>query len=277
MTTRYFAPTDVSQAVVIRAEHGAVPVAGGTVALAIDQRPPHDDRPVLDLSRTGTARYERIGDTVHLGATVTYRTVLDADAIAPLVPLLPRMASGVTGGPQLRNRATIGGSACFANPASEAPACLVALDAVMVILGPDGTRRVPAQEFFLGPFSTAVGPDELLVDMEIPVGDRPVATGYVKIKVSESSWPLATAAVVAGTETTRIAVGATTVRPLLIEVPGTPRDVVDSELRDLVAEWGRAVGWWSDELGSARYRERIAGAAATKALSEAVEDQEGVR
>lgn len=270
MAAPYFSPATIAEAAGLRARHGAVPIAGGTVALAVDQRPLHAAWPVLDLSRTGTDRYERDGDAAMLGATATYRTVMDASELRSAVPLLPLMASGVTGGPQLRNRATLGGSACFANPASEAPACLVALDASMIVVGVSGERRIPIQDFFRGPFRTALGADELLAAIAIPVSVPPVATGYVKIKVSESSWPLATAAVVATGRTTRIAVGATSGVPLCIEVPGMPGDLESGAVGELVRRAGDDVGWWGDELGPSDYRRRIAAAAAAKALSRAV-------
>lgn len=272
---RYFAPGSIAEAVAIRSEVPVEPVAGGTIALAVDHRSIHSDGAVMDLSRLGIDGYERQGDVVRLGAMGTYRTILDRTELRPAVPLLPRMASGVTGGPQLRNRATFGGSVCFANPASEAPACSVALDATMVVASPGGDRRIAATDFFRGPFDTVVGPDELLVALEIPVSQAVLATGYLKLKISESSWPLATAAAVVTGAGTRLAVGAVAGVPLLIELPADPRDVAEADVRDQVTRSGRDAGWWGDELASASYRSRVAHAVAWRALRQAVDGLEG--
>lgn len=272
---RYFAPESVAEAVGIRSAAPVEPVAGGTIALAVDHRSIHSDRAVMDLSRLGIDGYERRGDVVHLGAMGTYRTILDRTELGAAVPLLPRMASGVTGGPQLRNRATFGGSVCFANPASEAPACSVALDATMVVASPGGDRRVAAIDFFRGPFDSVVGPDELLVTIEIPVSQAVLSAGYLKLKISESSWPLATAAAVVTETGTRLAVGAVAGVPLLIELPADPRDVAEADVREQVARSGQDAGWWGDELASASYRSRVAHAVAWRALRQAVDELEG--
>lgn len=272
---RYFAPESIEEAVAVRSEVPVEPVAGGTVALAVDRRSIHSNGAVMDLSRLRIDGYERQGDVVRLGAMGTYRTILDRTELRAAVPLLPRMAGGVTGGPQLRNRATFGGSVCFANPASEAPACSVALDATMVVASPGGDHRIAATDFFRGPFDTAVGPDELLVALEIPVSQAVLAAGYLKLKISESSWPLATAAAVVTGTGTRLAVGAVAGVPLLIELPADPRDVAETDVREQVTRSGQDAGWWGDELASASYRSRVAHVVAWRALRQAIDGLEG--
>lgn len=267
---QYFAPESIAEALQIRSRMAVEPIAGGTIALAVDRRAMHSDHAVMDLTRLGLDSYERDGETVRLGSMVTYRTILDRTDLRDTVPLLARMASGVTGGPQLRNRATFGGSLCFANPASEAPACAVALDATTVIASPMGERRVPAADFLLGPFRTALRSDELLVAVDIPVRNSVLASGYLKIKISESSWPLATAAAVATDAGTRLAVGAVAGVPLLIELPADPKDVDEADVRHEVVRLGEDSGWWGDELASASYRSQIAHVAAWRALRQVV-------
>jgi carbon-monoxide dehydrogenase medium subunit len=71
--------------------------------------------------------------------------------------------------PAIRNRGTIGGSLAHADPASELPACMVALDATIIVRGPRGERRIPASEFFTSIYETALSPQELLVAVELPV------------------------------------------------------------------------------------------------------------
>jgi carbon-monoxide dehydrogenase medium subunit len=74
--------------------------------------------------------------------------------------------------PAIRNRGTIGGSLAQADPASELPACMVALNATIVIIGPAGERRVPAKGFFTGIYDTVLSPQELLVAVELPVARK---------------------------------------------------------------------------------------------------------
>jgi len=271
---RYFAPESIAEALEIRSQMSVEPIAGGTIALAVDRRAMHSEHAVLDLSRLGLDGYERDGEVVRLGAMATYRTILDRTELRDTVPLLVRMASGVTGGPQLRNRGTFGGSLCFANPASEAPACAVALDATMLIASPKGERRVSAGDFLLGPYRTVLGLDELLVAIEIPVHRPVLSSGYLKIKISESSWPLATAAAVVTEAGTRLAVGAVAGVPLLIELPADAKDVSEADVRDRVARLGEDAGWWGDELASASYRAQIAHVAAWRVLRQAVVGRE---
>jgi len=74
--------------------------------------------------------------------------------------------------PAIRNRGTIGGSLAHADPASELPACMVALKATIIARGPAGERRIPAAEFFTGIYETALSPQELLMAAEMPIAPR---------------------------------------------------------------------------------------------------------
>jgi carbon-monoxide dehydrogenase medium subunit len=85
---------------------------------------------------------------------------------------LLRDAIGHVGHPAIRNRGTIGGSLAHADPASELPACMVALGATMVARGPGGERRIAAERFFTGIYETALSPQELLVAIELPAARK---------------------------------------------------------------------------------------------------------
>ena len=96
--------------------------------------------------------------------------------LAADVPLLAH-AAGEVGDPQVRHRGTIGGSVAHGDPASDLPATLLALDATFVIRGADGTRSVPAAEFFRGFFETAIEPGELLTEIQVPEAGHAVGAG----------------------------------------------------------------------------------------------------
>ncbi|MFW6088951.1 MAG: FAD binding domain-containing protein, partial [Gemmatimonadota bacterium] len=101
-----------------------------------------------------------------IGAMTRQRTVERSEVVGARAPLISE-AMTLVAHPQIRNRGTFGGSLAHADPAAELPAVMLALDAVFVSCGPDGTRRVPARDFYVGLFETALARDELLVEVEI--------------------------------------------------------------------------------------------------------------
>ncbi|WP_214364568.1 FAD binding domain-containing protein [Pseudonocardia sp. H11422] len=116
----------------------------------------------------------RDGDWLSIGALTRSRAVEKSAAVRDAAPLLSE-AMGFVGHATIRNRGTIGGSVAHADPAAEAPAVLCALDAELVITGPAGARTVGANDFFHGFLTTAVGPDEMLTEIRVPV--LPAGTG----------------------------------------------------------------------------------------------------
>ena len=109
------------------------------------------------------------GNTLRIGALTRHADLLRAPEIAHHAPLLAEAVSHVAH-PAIRNRGTLGGSLAHADPASELPACMLVLDAVIVIRSRTGERRMAAADFFRGIFQTALSADELLVAIEIPIG-----------------------------------------------------------------------------------------------------------
>ena len=109
------------------------------------------------------------GNTLRIGALTRHADLLRASEIADHAPLLAEAVLHVAH-PAIRNRGTLGGSLAHADPASELPACMLVLDAVIVIRSRTGERRMAAADFFRGIFQTALSADELLVAIEIPIG-----------------------------------------------------------------------------------------------------------
>jgi len=103
-----------------------------------------------------------------IGALTRHVDLLNSPEIAAHSPLLADAVTHVAH-PAIRNRGTIGGSLAHADPASELPACMVALAATIIVRGPGGVRRIAAKEFFTGIYETALAPQELLVAVELPV------------------------------------------------------------------------------------------------------------
>ena len=109
------------------------------------------------------------GDVLRIGALMRHAELLRSSEIATHAPLLTEAIVHVAH-PAIRNKGTIGGSLAHADPASELPACMVALNATIIIRGRAGERRIPAEEFFTGIYETALSSQELLVAVELPVG-----------------------------------------------------------------------------------------------------------
>jgi carbon-monoxide dehydrogenase medium subunit len=110
-------------------------------------------------------------DVLSIGALTRHADLLKSPEIAAHAPLLTDAIAHVAH-PAIRNRGTIGGSLAHADPASELPACMVALDATIIVRGPHGERRVAAKEFFTGIYETVLSPQELLVAVEVPVARK---------------------------------------------------------------------------------------------------------
>ena len=106
-----------------------------------------------------------------IGALTRHVDLLKSSEIAAHAPLLADAVTYVAH-PAIRNRGTIGGSLAHADPASELPACMVALSATIIVRGPAGERRIAAEQFFTGIYETALSPQELLVAVELPVAPK---------------------------------------------------------------------------------------------------------
>jgi carbon-monoxide dehydrogenase medium subunit len=111
------------------------------------------------------------GDTVRIGALTRHVDLLRSPEISAHAPLLTEAIAHVAH-PAIRNRGTIGGSLAHSDPASELPACMVALDATIIVRGKAGERRVAARDFFTGIYETVLSAQELLVAVELPVASK---------------------------------------------------------------------------------------------------------
>ncbi len=221
----YHAPQRPEQACALLAEHSAdaAVLGGGTTLLPAMTRGDRTHLHVVDLRRLGLAGIEPVGEEAEIGAMTTYSALLTSPHLDGLAALVRLAAGGITGGTQLRNQGTIGGSASYANPASDIPAVLVAVNAQMRLHGPDGVREMAAGEFFRDAFETASTVGEVLTAIRVP--RRAARIGYYKLKLSESSWPIATAAARAEIVDGRLVSAAVTIgavcrTPVTVDVTG---------------------------------------------------------
>jgi carbon-monoxide dehydrogenase medium subunit len=142
----------------------------------------------------GIAEYRR---GARIGATTTYREILDSELLRERFPLLVETTHSI-GDVQVRNCGTIGGGLAHADPAADMPAVMVALDATFNLRAKKGKRSVAAREFFRGPFETAIQPDELLTDVILPPPPRTGGSAYVSFEQAASGYAIVAAAAVIG-------------------------------------------------------------------------------
>ncbi|MCP4741967.1 MAG: xanthine dehydrogenase family protein subunit M [Actinomycetales bacterium] len=128
------------------------------------------------------------GDRVVIGSGATHHAVMNDPAVISSVPLLAQ-ATATVADPQIRHRGTVGGALAHADPRADQPPVALALDAEFTIAGPGGRRTVPAAEFFVGPFETAVGEDELLISASFPKYDG-WGSHYEKFNRTAQAWSI---------------------------------------------------------------------------------------
>jgi aerobic carbon-monoxide dehydrogenase medium subunit len=127
---------------------------------------------VVDIGGLAELRGIAVTDNaLTIGALTRHVDLARSPEIAAHAPLLTEAIAHVAH-PAIRNRGTIGGSLAHADPASELPACMVALDATIVVRGQAGERRIPAGDFFTGIYETALSAQEILIAVELPIAQR---------------------------------------------------------------------------------------------------------
>jgi carbon-monoxide dehydrogenase medium subunit len=165
---------------------------------------------LVDVGRLDDLRYVREdGDRIAIGALTRHAELTQDPVLSASCAVISDAAKHV-GDPQIRHRGTIGGSIAHGDPASDLSTILLSLDADLVAHGPDGERTIAASDFFVGPFTTALGPSDVLKEIRVPKVDSAV---YVKHNRRSQDW--ATVGVAAAAVGGRVQVG-------LASMGGTP-------------------------------------------------------
>ena len=196
----YHAPESLGDVTALLAEHGdeAKVLAGGQSLVPMLALRLTRFEHIIDLNRVAAlSGVERSNGTLTIRSMTRQSAVEHDTAAGEAVPLLAE-AIPLIGHFQIRNRGTVGGSIAHADPASELPAVALALDAELEVAGPNGTRRVPAADFFLGTWTTSIGEDEILSAVHFPVW--PGRAGFAVEEIARRSGDFALAGVVAAVE-----------------------------------------------------------------------------
>jgi carbon-monoxide dehydrogenase medium subunit len=222
--------------------------------------------------------YVRVGtDQVRIGAMTRHRELLESPELAALFPIFAD-AERVIADPVVRNRGTIGGSLCQADPSEDLTAVCTALDASCVIRGSGGERVVTMEEFHRGPYETAVGDAEILTEIRIPVRAGG-SSAYAKVERRAGDWAVTSvgAAVWMDGDTISDArVGLAAVGPNTTGIPAIsealrgqqPSDELFAQAGEIAAASCSPV---SDNRGSADYKRHLADELTRRTLRTAVD------
>jgi carbon-monoxide dehydrogenase medium subunit len=258
-------PTTVDEVVGLLSEE-RVPFCGGTELLLAMRSGLHRPEALVDLKRVPELRGVRVeADALVVGATTTHAEMVESDDVRRLVPVLHDVERRV-GNARVRSQGSVAGNLCFAEPKSDVATVLVALGATVRLRSATAEREVAVSDFVAGAYWADKEPDELLVDVRVPVvvGRR---GAYEKLQITERP-TVGAAAVVDADGTCRLALGAVGETPLL----RVAASVEEVDVDELITELDPV----EDLTGSAPYKRHVAGVYARRAL-DAVRRDEGSR
>lgn len=158
-------------------------LAGGQALIPLLKKRKIDPGTLIDIGGIDDlGGIERTDSGIRIGALATHREITDSALVEDVVPVLPKAVAKITGGIQVHNVATVGGNLARAHPAYDYEAALLAANASVTIVGPDGEQRVPVAEFVRGACATCLDDAQLITGIEIPDWDGKRCGGYAKKK-----------------------------------------------------------------------------------------------
>ena len=274
----YVAPATVDEAIQALSQAGddAKVLAGGQSLVPVLRLRLAAPTMLVDLNKISELRGVRDdGDAIVVGAMTTHHDVINDPLIREHAALLA-LATQTVGDPQIRHRGTLGGAVVHADPAGDLLGPVVALDAEMVIVGPGGRRTVPATEFFVDLFTTAVQPDEVLVEVRIP---KKTGWGahYEKFQRVAQAWSIVAVAAAVRTEGGSIAearvaltnMAATPVRATGVEQALVGQSATAETIRAAAEHAAEGTSPTSDGNADADYREHLARVLTQRAVAAA--------
>lgn len=278
-TFAYHRPTTIGSAVALLIELGedARPLAGGHSLIPLMKTRLASPEHLIDLAAidglSGIARWD---DEIVIGAMTTQHSLIGSSLLSELVPII-RETSLMIADPQIRYKGTIGGNCANGDPGNDMPALMQCLNARYALTGNEGTREVPARDFYLGAYETALAAGEILTAVRIPVPAAGHGYAYEKLKRKVGDYATAAAAVMitmAGDTCTSASIGLTNVAetPLWAEeagrlLVGTKLD--EGSVASAVAAAEAITDPASDMRGPADYRTKMAGVMLRRALERA--------
>jgi carbon-monoxide dehydrogenase medium subunit len=282
----YVAAGSLEEALAALAEHGdeAKLLAGGQSLVPLLAFRLARPSVLVDLNGVaGLDRVELSGDALLLGSMARQRAVERLPGLRERCPLIVE-AVELIGHVAIRNRGTVGGSLAHADPAAEWPTLAVVLEAELELAGPRGARTVPAGEFFVSYFTTALEPDEVLTGIRVPIPNGRTGSAFLELSRRHGDFALAGVGALVGLDEDGTAadvrlgltgVGSRPVRPEAAEAVLRGR-VPDAEaLAEAAAAVAGEIEPTGDIHASAEYRRQLAVVLTRRALAAAVARAEG--
>ena len=215
-------------------------------------------------------------DEVRIGAMTRHRALLESELLAGLLAIF-RDAERVIADPVVRNRGTIGGALCQADPSEDLSAVCAAIGARMVIRGVDGERVLEMDEFHRGPYRTAIGEGEMLIEIRVAL-DRASGSAYEKVDRRVGDWAVVSAGAslaLAGGRIERAGIALAAVGSKVRSVQAEQALLGQPPSEELFVRAGRLAAAGSepvsDQRGSAEYKRHVAGVLTRRALIRAAE------
>jgi carbon-monoxide dehydrogenase medium subunit len=275
----YERATSVDHALALLEHHGpeARLVAGGHSLLPMMKLRLARPEFLIDINDLSDLSYIRVeGSEIAIGAMTRHNDLLASPVLAEHYAIFAE-AERVIADPIVRNRGTIGGSLCQADPSEDLSAVTSALRATAVIRSSTGTRTVPLRELHAGPYETVVGPAEILSEIRVPI--RPgVRSAYEKVERRAGDWAVAAAGcytVVTGGSITDVGIGLTAVganhfccEPAEDALRGQP--AIEENLRAAAQLCAQHCNPQTDQRGPADYKRHLASELTFRALRRSV-------
>jgi aerobic carbon-monoxide dehydrogenase medium subunit len=193
----YVAPATLDEAVGLLAEHQdeAKLLAGGHSLIPAMKLRLAQPALLIDIGRIKDLAYiTEDGNQIRIGAMTTHYQIESSVRLKEICPLLPECAAAI-GDVQVRNKGTIGGSLAHADPAADWPAAILALDAEMVAVSPQGERVIKASDFFVDMLTTALEPNEILREIRVTLPQGKAGQSYIKVAQPASGFAVVGVAV----------------------------------------------------------------------------------
>ena len=269
----YVRPSSVEEAISQLGAHaGARPLAGGQTLVNVMKARAAAPDVLVDLADLEELR--EIGFSsdglLEIGAMVTYAQLAASSEVEVARPILGDVVATI-GDVQVRNRGTVGGNVCVADPTNHLPPLLAALDATFTIRGSGGERAVSADEFFVGVYMTAVGEGELLTKVSVPPS-KGAGDGFSGLTIGKHGTYVVDAAATVGDDGVRIALGcvsAVPVRATAMEERLAGGDFSEKAVKKAAEGLGASLDPPSDVHGSADFRRHVAEVSAVRAVLQA--------
>jgi len=276
----YYAPRSLTDAVNYLSAHkdDVKILSGGQSLLPLMKMRLSKPGYVVDIGRIpGLDAITEEGDNLIIGALVTHEQIESSDLLKAKCPLLPQTATTIAD-VQVRNRGTLGGSIAHADPAGDMPAAILALDAEIKVVGPNGERWIKCQDFFLGLLMSVLEPDEIVTAIRLPVTGND-KTAYLKAAPRSSGFAVVGVAVRIALDSaancSRAAIGITGVtdkayRAERVEQMLTGKKLDAKLIENAAAEATRNIEVIEDINGSSEYRKQLTEVYVARAIEAAL-------